>query len=341
MANMNGIAGTSGTAGVIQPAIQAYYDRNLLDRAVPADVHGRFGQLRPIEKRSGNQMKFRRYENLPLATTALAEGVTPSGSSITTTDITATLAQYGDFVSITDMVDMTVQDPVLTEVGMVLGDQAGPTIDQVRRDVLVAGTNVIYTNGSGRNTLNTVLGSVALRTAIRSLNRQNAKPVREMIGASQNVGTMAVRKAFIGLVHPDTVAQLESIPGYLPVTEYSNAMQAEEDEVGAYREIRFFKSTNCKVFADSGLAIGTDGMISTTGTVNDVYATLIIARNAYGVCPLSGAAMQNIIKPLGSAGAADPLNQRATSGWKATTTTAILNQNWMVRIEHCNLSTLT
>ena len=74
---------------------------------------------------------------------------------------------------------------------------------------------------------------------------------------------------------------------------------------------------------------------------NDVYATLVFGANAYGVCPLAGQAMQNIIKPLGSAGAADPLNQRATSGWKATTTTKILNEAWMVRIEHTNLSVLT
>lgn len=341
MATLNTIAGSSGTAGTIQPAIQAFYDRNLLDRAVPADIHGRFGQIRPVSKRSGNQIKFRRYENLPYATVPLVEGVTPSGSQITTTDVTATLAQYGDFVNITDMVDLTVQDPVLTEVGMVLGDQAGPTIDQVRRDVLVAGTNVVYTNGSARNTLNTVLSSIALRTAIRALNRQNAKFVKSIVAASQGEGTAAVRPAFVGLVHPDTEAQLESIPGYQPITEYSSAMQAEPDEIGAYRNIRFFRSTNCKVFADSGAAVGTDGMISTSASNNDVYATLIIAANAYGICPLDGSAMQNIIKPLGSAGAADPLDQRATSGWKAITTTQILNQNWMVRIEHCNLSSLT
>jgi hypothetical protein len=40
------------------------------------------------------------------------------------------------------MVDLTNQDAVLTEVGMVLGEQAGNTVDQVRRDVMVAGTNV-------------------------------------------------------------------------------------------------------------------------------------------------------------------------------------------------------
>jgi hypothetical protein len=62
--SINTIAGTAGTAGTIQPALQAYYDRNLLDRAIPADVHGRFGQVRPLKTRSGNQIKFRRYEAL-------------------------------------------------------------------------------------------------------------------------------------------------------------------------------------------------------------------------------------------------------------------------------------
>lgn len=339
--SINTIAGTAGNAGVIQPALQAYYDRNLLDRAIPADVHGRFGQVRPIATRSGNQIKFRRYESLPPATTPLSEGVTPSGSQITTTDVTATLSQYGDYVNVSDMVDLTNQDAVLTEVGMVLGEQAGVTVDQVRRDVLVAGTNVIYTNGAARNTLNTVLSSVALRTAIRFIGRQNGKYLKNLIPADQNVGTLGIRSAYIGLVHPDTEAQMESIPGYIPVSEYSDAMKAEDDECGSYRNVRFFRSTNCKVFVNSGLAVGTDGMISTGAVSNDVYVTLIVAANAYGVCPLSGNALQNIIKPIGSAGAADPLNQRATSGWKAITTTQILNQNWLTRIEHTNLTALS
>jgi len=338
---INTITGTAGSAGVIQPALQAYYDRNLLDRAIPADVHGRFGQVRPIQTRSGNQIKFRRYEALPVATTPLVEGVTPSGNTITTTDVTATLAQFGDYINVTDMVDLTNQDAVLTEVGMVLGEQAGTSVDQIRRDVMVAGTNVIFTNGAARNTLNTVLSSVALRTAIRFMGRQNGKYVRNLIKADSNIATMGIRSAYIGLVHPDTEAQLESIPGYIPITEYSDAMQAEDDECGSFRNVRFFRSTNCKVFTAAGAAVGTDGMISTGGVNNDVYATLIIAANAYGVCPLSGNALQNIIKPIGSAGAADPLNQRATSGWKAITTTQILNQNWLTRVEHCNLTTLS
>jgi N4-gp56 family major capsid protein len=329
------------TISNLPPAIQAYYDRNLLERAVPADVHGRFGQVRPIKMRSGNQIKFRRYEALPLVTTALTEGATPAGNDLTVTDVTATLAQYGSFVTVTDMVDMTNQDPVLTEAGTVLGEQGGTTVDAVRRDVLVAGTNVIYSNGTTRAGLKAPLDHIALRTAIRALNRQNAKFVRDMVSATNGVGTQPIRAAYIGLVHPDTEAVLEAITGYIPVSSYSSAMKAEDDEVGAYRNIRFFRSTNCKVWPNVGLAIGTDGQISTGGVNNDVYATLIIGANAYGVCPLAGQAMQNIVKPLGSAGTSDPLNQRATSGWKATTTTKILNDAWMIRIEHTNPATLT
>lgn len=325
----------------VPPGVQAYYDRNLLERAVPADIHGRFGQVRPIKLRSGNQIKFRRYEALAVATTALMEGVTPQGSSLSLTDVTAQLAQYGDYVTVTDMVDMTNQDPVLTEAGMVLGEQAGITIDLVRRDVLVAGTNVIYTNGVARATLNTVLSAIALRTAIRALNRQNAKWVRDMVNATTGIGTTPIRAAYIGFIHPDTEAQLEQIPGYVPVAQYSSAMRSEPDEVGAYRNIRFFSSTNGKVFLAAGAAVAADGMISAGGVNNDVYATLIVAKDAYGVVPLAGHAMENIIKPLGSAGSADPLNQRATTGWKATTTTKILNDAWMVRIEHTNLTNLT
>jgi len=328
------------TIAQVPPGTQAFYDRNLLKRAVPADVHGRFGQMRPIKTRNGNQIKFRRYSALAVATTPLTEGATPSGSSLSVSDVTATLAQYGDFVTISDMVDLVNQDPVLTEAGRVLGEQAGTTIDQVRRDVLVAGTNVFYANGTTRAGLNTALAAKDLRTAIRFLKNQNAKFLREVISASTKVGTTPIRKAYVGIVHPDTEATLETITGYKPASEYASQMELMEDEIGSFQNIRFVTSTDAKVFADAGLAIGTDGMISTTGTVNDVYATLIIAADAYGVVPLSGNAMKNIVKALGSSGTADPLNQRATSGWKAITTTKILNDAWMLRVEHTNLENL-
>ena len=68
----------------------------------------------------------------------------------------------------------------------------------------------------------------------------------------------------------------------------------------------------------------------------DVYATLIMGDNAYGVTKITGGGLQHIVKQLGSAGTADPLNQRATAGWKAYKTAARLVEQYLVRIETCS-----
>jgi N4-gp56 family major capsid protein len=293
----------------VAPGVQAFYDRNLLSRAQPADVHGRYGQKRPIAQRNGNQIKFRRYSQLSAATTPLAEGVTPGGSSLAVTDVTATLAQYGDYITLSDLVSLTNQDPVVTEATDVLGDQSGTTIDQIRRDVMVAGTNVAYANGvADRLSIITKLAAADLDKAIRFLKNQNAKFMKEGIPPSDGVGTGAIRKAFIGIVHPDTEFDLEGITGYRAVSDYPAQMGVMEDEIGAYKNIRFVSSTNAKIWTAATTA-STAGYKATGGGANDVYATLIIA-------------------------AADPLEQRSTVGWKATTTTQILNQAWMIRLEH-------
>ena len=128
----------------IPSGIAAFYDRNLLERAVPALIHDLFAQQRPLPSKSSSTIKFRRYSSLAAATTPLTEGVTPTGSDLSVTDVTATVAQYGAFVTLTDMIDMTVEDNVVKEATDVLGEQAGNTVDQILRDIYIAGTGVQY-----------------------------------------------------------------------------------------------------------------------------------------------------------------------------------------------------
>lgn len=65
----------------------------------------------------------------------------------------------------------------------------------------------------------------------------------------------------------------------------------------------------------------------------DVYSTLMLGSDAYGVTKVTGGGLQTIVKQLGSAGTADPLNQRATVGWKAIKTAVRLVESYMLRIE--------
>lgn len=302
-----------------------FYDRTLLYRAVAYFVHTKFAQVRDIPRNGGtNTIKFRRYGNLSAATTALTEGVTPAGSSLSVTDITATVAQYGDYITITDVVDYESKDPVLTEAAEILGDQMGDTLDQLTRDVLAAGTVVTYVGQSTRSAITTtdLITATEVRKAVRTLKNAKARRVTKMINSSTGIATEPVSAAYIGICHPDTTYDLQDETGWVPVEKYSSTMQVMENEVGKLSDVRFIETTNAKVFSGAGV-----------GSI-DVYATIIMGMDAYGITRISGEAMKNIIKPLGSAGSADPLDQRATSGWKATFVAKILNDAFMVRLEH-------
>ena len=300
-----------------------FYDKTLLYRAVAYFVHTKFAQVRDIPRKGGtNTIKFRRYGNLSAATTALSEGVTPSGSSLSVTDITATVAQYGDYITITDVIDYESKDPVLIEAAEILGDQMGDTIDQLTRDVLAAGTVVTYVGQSSRGAITTsnLITATEVRKAVRTLKNAKARRVTRMINSSTGIATEPVSAAYIGLVHPDTTYDLQDETGWVPVEKYSSTMKVMENEVGKLNDVRFIESTNCKIFTGEG-----DSGI-------DVYATLIMGMDAYGITRISGEAVKNIVKPLGAG--EDPLDQRATSGWKCTFVAKILNDAFMVRLEH-------
>lgn len=304
---------------------QSFYDRTLLERAVPNFVHNRWAQVRDIPRNAGtNTIKFRRYSNLAAATTPLSEGITPTGSQLSATEITATIAYYGDFVTITDVLDYESVDPVLMEAAEIQGDQAGDTLDQLTRDILAAGTSVRYSgSATSRVTVTAVIDATVVKKSVRTLKNNKAKRIMRMIDPSTGYNTVPVNASFVGIVSPSTTFDLKSLSatGWVPVEKYANKADVMDGEVGAIDEVRFVETPNAKVFVGAG-----------SGAV-DVHATLILGANAYGTSRISGEAMRNIIKPLGSAGSADPLEQRATSGWKASFVAKILNNDFMDRIE--------
>jgi N4-gp56 family major capsid protein len=323
------------TTSTISLPLNAYYIRKMLEAAQPYDVHGKYLQMVDLPAGSGTQtVKWRRYENMTTATTSLTEGVTPPSASISITDITATTAQYGSWLPFTDQVKLLNVEPVVQKMGQKLGQQAGHSVDETRRDVLIAGTNVAYANGSATTDVNTALSATMLKKAIRALKRTNTDMITSKITGTDKVGTQPIRAGFIGIVHPDTTQTLEGIAGYVPAIEYPQG-DAMENEVGAYREIRFIESTNAAVSRDGGGATST--MISQSDTNADVYKTLIFGADFAGGVALAGHALEKFIKPVGSAGAADPLNQRGSIGWKGQWVTKILNDDFGIRLEHANL----
>ena len=309
----------------IPAAVSTFYDRVMLKAARPLLVHLRWAQVKDIPRGNGKVIRFRRYSLLSAATTALSEGVTPSGSQLSVTNVDATVAFYGDYVTLTDELVLTTFDPVLSETADILGQQAGNTLDQLCRDVIVAGTTVQY--ASSATTRGTVTSAMKLtrsevREAVRTLQGNDAQKVTRMVNPSTGFNTSPINAAFVGIITENTLFDLKNETGWIPVEEYANKSDVMEGEVGALEDVRFVMTTNAKIFSSAGAAS------------IDVHGTMIIGQNFYGISRISGEAMNNIVKPLGSAGSADPLNQRQTSGWKASFIAVILNENFGIRIEH-------
>ena len=305
------LVGGLETTATLPNEIKVFYDRVLLERAVPLFVHGQLGQQRPLARRVGKTIEFRRFSNLTAATVPLTEGVTPAGSNLTVSTVTASINQYGDFVTGSDLLDLTAIDAVLTETSSIQGDQAGDTMDQIVRDILCLGTNVQYANSkTSRVTVAATdkLTVLEVRKAVRTLKRLSAKKF-----ADGN---------YVAIVHPDSLFDLTGDTDWVQASVYAGSTQIFDGEVGRIHGVRFIETTNAKKFAGAG-----------AGAV-DVYATLFVAENAYGIVPLDGQSLTSIFKPLGSAGAADPLEQRWSNGWKVAFTAKILNDTFMVRLEH-------
>lgn len=314
----------TGTTQVAQ-AVNNYYDRTMLKEARPFLVHTKYGQVKDIPKGNGTVIKFRRYSLLSANTTALSEGVTPSGTQLSVTDITATVAWYGDFVTLTDVLQTTTLDPLLTETAEVLGQQGGNSIDQVCRDVILAGTTIQYASTASSRvtvTASMKLTLTEIREAVRTLQGNNARKMTKMVNATDGFNTTPINASYIAIITEDTLFDLKDEAGFTPVEEYSSQKNTMEMEVGKMDDVRFVMTTNGKVYS----AAGAGGI--------DVHGTLIMAKDYYGITRISGEAMKNIIKTLGSAGTADPLDQRSTSGWKATFVAERLNENFAVRVEH-------
>lgn len=315
------------TTSQVTAAVNNYLDRTLLVRAYPHFVHALWAQVRDLPRNNSAVIKFRRYGSLTAATTALTEGVTPAGSQLSITDVTATVALYGDYVTATDFLDMTVIENMKTELAEILGDQMGDTIDRLVRTVLEAGTTVQY--ASTATTTATVAAGMVMngdeaREAVRTMTGNNAKHIARMINPSTGFNSSPVMPAFIGIISEDTHYDLKRDSDWVPVSEYADtAAILGPFEVGKLDEIRF-------VLAGSNASVSAAGG---AGSI-DVHRTIILGQEAYAISRISGEAAEVIVKPLGSAGTADPLNQRSTMGWKISFVVIRLNENFLLRIEH-------
>jgi N4-gp56 family major capsid protein len=332
MANLT----TQFTDSTSSDATQSLFNTLLLRRAVPLLVHQVGVKMYPLSRRQGKTMIWRRYEELAVATTPLSEGINPEGKVKTKTDVSATIQPYGSYIEDSDMVISTQPDPHTTENVELLGEQMGRTFDNLYRDLLATATNITYANGTSTATVTQIVDRNDLDRAYRALRSRNASMYTPMIMASQNVGTGPVMPAYWAMCHEDVAFDLRHLDGFLLVSEYAGKSGVMEGEIGADKNgIRFLASSIGYVLpgASGTTAAGTN--VKNTGGYVDVYSIFVCGRDAVGGVSLAGSNGGIIRKALTSGGTSDPLEMRATVGWKKYDARAVLNQAFLQEIQCC------
>ena len=315
---------TTGSTG-LSDENKTYYHDTLIDNAEPYLVHDQFGTEINIPEHGGKTVEVRYFDVLAKNTTALTEGVTPDGSSLSMGVKNVTLAQYGDYVTLSDVVSVTTIDPMLVQATKAMGSQAGRSLDTITRNVITAGTNVLYCPKTVAGVLTPVtsrddLDETSLLTPDIFLQAQ------AMLEA--NLAEPVEGGSYVAIIHPYAAYDIMSSPQFVEWHKYAAPEQLFRGEIGMIGNIRFVKSTEARIVRNT-VSTTVEGV--TTSTTSTIFLTMVLGKDAYATTYARGLGLEHIVKPLGAG--EDPLNQRCTAGWKAMKAALRLKEQNMIRIE--------
>lgn len=309
---------TTGTSA-LSVEMKTFYDMTLIDLVEPDLVHAQFGQKRPIPKNGGKIIEFRQFASLPKALTPLTEGVTPNGRSISVSAKTAEISQFGDYVTVSDLLELTAIDNVILETTRAIASQAARTLDTIVRNIMAGGTNVMYQPKSSGT-------AVTSRATLDATCTLTPATVRKAAGLLKRVNAKKINGKYVAIIHPDVATDLMGTEEWQNAQRYVNPEKIYNGEIGELYGVRFVESTEAKIWKDSSKDDTPSGLA--------VYGCLFLGADAYGVTDITGGGLEHIVKQKGSAGTADPLNQRSTIGWKENGYTACrLVEEYMLRVE--------
>lgn len=295
-----------------------YYQRNLLENAEPDLVHDQFGKEYIIPNRNSKKTSWRRWLPLPSVTTPLTEGSPGAEGAFEYVEISVTLSQYGAWLKGSDLLVLTSIDDVLDDMTEAQGAQAGRSLEEITRDILNAGTNVRRADGVGARNLiaspANIIDNDELVKAREILLSFLARPVKGGL--------------FGAIISPQTESTLLRDPDFKEAALAGNSggNMIFKGQIKEYMGIGFTRSNYAKTFPGAG-----------AGGIT-VHSTLIFGKDAYGVAKLAGQRdIDFIFIPMEKAGHENPLRQYWTSGWKTTHAVKILQENYMLRLEHAVL----
>ena len=297
----------SGIKNDLSPTMKTFYKTSLLENARNEHYYNQFGQKQPLPKNNGNKVEWRKFDTYAPALTPLTEGVTPDGNKTSIRKIEQSINQYGDYTTVSDRLELEAVDPIIMGVTEEHGAQAGDTLEIVTRNELLTCTNYFRPGAKAENALTKtdVITSTLVNQAVTFLKKTH---------------TPTINGDYIAIIHPSCSFDLRESAGWLDCHKYAQPEEIYNGEIGKLHGVRFIESTLAPVEKKGASGVA-------------VYHTFVFGMNAYGIIDPSAESLEVIVKQRGSAGTADPLDQRSTVGWKASHAAKILYPERIVDIE--------
>jgi len=333
---MPGTTKTS-TTGVVDSYYDEYFSKDLLDKIIPLLVLGQFGMKNPLPRNAGAKTirMFRFGDPSTADVQSLTEGTPMSSTAYKQLSMSykeATLAQYGQVISITDILSATSLFNMLEQANLQNAQDAALHCDTIIRNVLAdsaasggshtTGKNVIYGGAAtGWGTSITVMTSTEVLDAVTALKAKSAP----------RYGGYYIAAAPPQITRDLMADSASATTTWKDVAQYSAPDQYYTGEVGRMYGARFVETTNPWMTKESATA---DDEFIYDGSTGDVYSTFVFGQNAYGVPDLSGMSpMAPRVSVVQGPDKADPLNQTTLCGWKTYYAALYTQPKWMVQIQ--------
>lgn len=299
----------SVTTGLTQH-MSIYYDKRFLERAKLMLKHDIGAVVKPLPTNSGKTVYFNRMTPLAVATTPLTEATNPSDVDMTSTIVSATVAEYGNWTKVGSLYETTTIDVGLREHVDVHAQNAGETIDTLIRDELDGGgtSQVVNALAVSAVTATDIIDGYEVRKAVLTLKKNKAMPFEN---------------GYFRAIVPVSVAQdLRGDSEWLDAYRYTNTENIQNGLLGRLHGVEFFETNNETVAADDG-----------SGNV-DIYTTFVFGSNAYGIVDIGSDSEPKIIyKRPSDSDTSNPLNMFSTVGWKASFVAKVLNSAWLIELK--------
>jgi len=328
---------------------------SILKHAVPVEVLGITGENHKMPKNGSDTIIFRRWLPYGGATTnsttintwsvdptlhQTQDGVTPDSDVLTPQDITVQVNQYSCLYMYTDKTAELYEDNIPDAMKKQTGERMGLVREMIRYGVLKGNTNKFYAGGTSRATVDEAVSLGLLRKITRSIAGNRGRHVTSILSSSPNYNTSSVEAGYLVFCHTDMENDIRELPGFVETAAYGSRKVMHEMELGAVDRYRFICSPELNEIADSGAAVGTTGLLSTTGTSIDVYPLIVIAADAWGDIALRGMDSFDVTHiPHGQKDKSDPLGQRGYIGASFWSASFIQNDGWMA-VAECGATNL-